>query len=196
MTTGRVQVSTGFLVLLGILFYLDEGLGLFWPGLLACAVHELGHVLVIGCLGGGIRCLKLTAVGAELALDEGRPLSYGGEALAAAAGPVANVLCAWLAWMMGAWTLAGLSLGQGLFNLLPVAPLDGGRLLHSVVSCFWDERGAERVSEVVSAVLVGILLGLGWVLLGTLANPTLALTSGWMLLGLLKRRGETWKKVK
>ena len=45
----RVEVSPGFLVVLGALFWLDEGVGLLPWGLLACFFHELGHVVARSC---------------------------------------------------------------------------------------------------------------------------------------------------
>ena len=93
----RLAISPGFLVLLGLLFYLDQGVDLLGAGLLACALHELGHWLAIRLLGGRIARLRLTAVGAELALDGTRPLSYGRECIAALAGPASSLLTAELA---------------------------------------------------------------------------------------------------
>ena len=119
----RVSVTTGFWVLLAILFYLDEGLDLLGWGLLACGCHELGHLIAVRALGGRISRLRLTVVGAELSLDPELPLSYGRECLAALAGPLANLFLAGLAMRGRLFLLAGLSLGQGLFNLLPIRTL-------------------------------------------------------------------------
>ncbi len=184
---GRIQTSTGFLVLLGFLFYLDEGMGLLFPGLLACTVHELGHILAIHMLGGRVKGLKLTVVGAELILDSQRLLSYGRELVVALSGPVGSFLCAYVAARTGAYLLAGLSLGQGIFNLLPIPPLDGGRVLYAGLSA-WGGRSAHQILSVVSAIVVGLLLGLGLILIQRYGNPTLAVTSLWLLAGVLGSR--------
>lgn len=183
----RLTVSPGFVVLLALLCYLDEGLGLLGWGLLACALHELGHVAAVRLLGGGVKGLRLTAVGAELALDGARPLSYGREALAALAGPGVSLLTAGLAAGGRRFLLAGLSLGQGLFNLLPILPLDGGRALGLLLSARLGEDGAERVLAAASAVLSGLLLGGGLILLRIFGNPTLLVTAGWLTAGQLRR---------
>lgn len=182
----RLTVSPGFLVLLGLLCYLDQGTDLLGPGLLACALHELGHWLAICLLGGKIAELRLTAVGAELALDGSRPLSYGRECAAALAGPAASLLTAELAARGKLYLLAGLSLGQGLFNLLPVLPLDGGRAL-GLLLCVGGEDRAQRTMRVLSAVLSGVLLGVGLVLLRVFGNPTLLVTAAWLTAGQMRR---------
>ena len=93
----RVEVSPGFLVVLGALFWLDEGVGLLPWGLLACFFHELGHVVAATVCGGHVRSLSLTVVGAELRMDYDVPLRYGQDSLVALAGPGANLLFGLLA---------------------------------------------------------------------------------------------------
>lgn len=183
----RFSVSPGFLVLLGLLYYLDEGLGLLGWGLMACMLHELGHGTAVFLLGGRIRRLRLTAVGAELSLDGTRPLSYGRECAAALAGPGASLLTSVLAARQRAFLLAGLSLGQGLFNLLPLLPLDGGRALCLLLSGRLGEDSAQRTLGVISAVLSGLLLGGGLILLRIFGNPTLLVTAAWLTAGQMKR---------
>lgn len=170
---------------MGLLFYLDQGVDLLGAGLLACALHELGHWLAIRLLGGRITRLRLTAVGAELALDGARPLSYGRECIAALAGPAASLLTAELAARGGLFLLAGLSLGQGLFNLLPILPLDGGRALGLLLSVGGEDR-ARKTMCVLSSVLSGALLGGGLVLLRVFGNPTLLVTAAWLTAGQMK----------
>ena len=125
----RVEVSPGFLVVLGALFWLDEGVGLLPWGLLACFFHELGHVVAATVCGGHVRSLSLTVVGAELRMDYDVPLRYGQDSLVALAGPGANLLFGLLALGLD-WELAAVvSLTIGAFNLLPIPPLDGSKVL-------------------------------------------------------------------
>ena len=70
-----IEVSPGFLLLLGALFWLDEGVGLLGWGLLACLIHELGHVAAALAFGGRADRLSLTVVGAELRIAYPAPLS-------------------------------------------------------------------------------------------------------------------------
>lgn len=185
---GRVRVSPGFLVLMGLLFYLDEGLGLLGWSLLACGLHELGHIAAIRLMGGRVERLELTAVGAELTLNGERPLSYGQELAAALSGPAASLLTAWLAARWGLFLLAGLSVGQGLFNLLPVLPLDGGRGLYALLAPWAGEEQTDRVLCVLSSVLTGVLLGGGLIVLERFGNLTLLITAGWLAAGQFRRQ--------
>ena len=71
------RVSAGFWLVLGVLFYLDEGVGLLPWGVLACLVHELGHLGAAKYFGGRLEQVSLTAVGAEMTMRYSRTLSYG-----------------------------------------------------------------------------------------------------------------------
>ena len=186
----RVEVSPGFLLLLGALFWLDEGVGLLPWGLTACAVHELGHIAAAAALGGRIEGLSLTVVGAELRIGYEVPLTYGRDSLVALAGPAANLLWGGLALALHWELAAALTLAVGAFNLLPIMPLDGGRVVYGLLAGRLDIDWAERLMTALSGCLVGLLIGVGAVAAVQFANVTLLLTALWLLAGVLRRGGE------
>lgn len=190
------KVSAGFWLVLGVLFYLDEGVGLLPWGLLACLVHELGHVAAAKWLGGRLDQVRLTAVGAEMAVVYPRAISYGEDTVVALAGPVANMLLSALAWAGKLHILAVLSVGVGGFNLIPIVPLDGARILHDYLTPLVGPERAQRWETAISAVLVGGLLGLGAILVGLYANLTLLLTSAWLFWGIVRRETLGWWREK
>ena len=186
----KVEVSPGFLFLLGALFWLDEGVGLLPWGLMACAVHELGHIAAAAELGGRIEGLSLTVVGAELRIGYEVPLTYGRDSLVALAGPAANLLWGGLALALHWELAAALTLAVGAFNLLPIMPLDGGRVVYGLLAGRLDIDWAERLMTALSGCLVGLLIGVGAVAAVQFANVTLLLTALWLLAGVLRRGGE------
>lgn len=183
----KVEVSPGFLLVLGGLFWLDEGVGLLPWGLAACAVHELGHIVTAAALGGRIESLSLTAVGAELRIEYEVPLTYGRDSLVALAGPAANLLLGGTALALHWQLAAALSLAIGGFNLLPILPLDGGRVVYGLLAGWLDADWAERFMTALSGCLVGLLIGVGAVAAVQFANVTLLLTALWLLTGVLRR---------
>ena len=180
----RVTCSTGFLLITAALIYLD-GQGLVLRGALACILHEAGHWVAVVLLGGGVRALRLTAVGAEMMLDPRHPLSYPRECIVALAGPAVNLLTAWLCLHCGWYLFAGMNLCFGFLNLLPISPLDGGRALSCLLSVRWP-RIADTVVYTFSAVFSGALLGLGWAAWRGWGNLTLLFTALWLLTGALR----------
>ena len=186
----RLEASPGFLLLLGVLYWLDEGVGLLPWGLLACAVHELGHVAAALTFGGRVERLSLTAVGAELSFSYQRPLTYGQDSLVALAGPAANLLFGGLFFVLDQHLPAILSLSIGAFNLLPIPPLDGGRVLHGLLSEKLDPDWADRFLTASAGCLVGLLAGAGFIAAAHYANVTLLLTALWLLTRVIRHGGQ------
>ncbi len=186
----RVEASPGFLLLLGALFWLDEGVGLLPWGLLACIVHELGHIGAALVCGGRVERLSLTMVGAELSFSYRTPLSYGRDSLVALAGPGANLLLGGLFFWQGRHLPAVLTLGLGVFNLLPILPLDGGRVVYGLLAERLDPDWADRLLTASAGCLVGLLAGAGAIAAIHYANVTLLLTALWLLAGVIRHSGQ------
>ena len=111
-----------------------------------------------------------------------------------AAGPVASFLAAWVAAELDLFVLAGMCLGQGIFNLLPILPLDGGRFLYLLLMNWKDGIWADPATDAISLVFVLLLLGAGLLLLWKFGNPTLGITACWLLAGKLKFKERKRKK--
>ncbi|MCX4470734.1 putative zinc metalloprotease Rip3 [Micromonospora sp. MW-13] len=169
----------------------------FFLGLLA---HEVAHAVVAKRNGievegitlwlfGGVSELRGEArdPGAELRIAGIGPLVsliigvfFGGVAALLALAGVHGLLLGALAW------LAGINVLLAIFNVLPAAPLDGGRLLRAAV---WKATGDRTRASVVAAragwILGVLLIGLGlWQFLrgAGVGGLWLALI-GWFLIG-------------
>ena len=150
MMKRRLDLTPGFPAFLAAVWYFDS-CGIFWPFLAAMTVHELAHAAVLLLLGGRIESVRLSFAQVELRTGL---LSDRTELWSTAAGPGINLLCGWLfrRWMPA---FAAVSLLLALFNLLPVWPLDGGRLLRTLLRMRWGAAGVD------ASQTLGLLFGLG-----------------------------------
>src|SRR5690348_14299537 len=135
------------------------GAVLFFMSLLA---HELSHALVARRNGVKVGGITLWLFGGVSQL-EGEPPSARAEAFIAGVGPLTSFVVAAVAFALALVTQANqlladlfswltfANLGLGLFNLVPAFPLDGGRLLSSIL---WWRSGSRR-RGVHNAVRVG-----------------------------------------
>lgn len=186
----RVEVTSGFLLLAAVLYYLDDQGFILWAGL-AAALHELGHLAAIYGLGGRVTRLRLSVTGAEMTLSAAQTLGPVALILAALSGPVTNLAFASLSAGLGAYfgenafLFAGLNLSLAAFNLLPMEQLDGGQALGQLVTLLWSPQAAERTMRVLSKLMAAALLLGGIVLLwATRANFTLLVTAMWLVASL------------
>lgn len=179
----RLDLTPGFPAFLAAVWYFDS-CGIFWPFLAAMTVHELAHAAVLLLLGGRIESVRLSFAQVELRTGL---LSDRSELWSTAAGPGINLLCGWLfrRWMPA---FAAVSLLLALFNLLPVWPLDGGRLLRTLLRMRWGAAGVD------ASQTLGLLFGLG-LLAGAVfaarrwdAGVWPAVTAGALLVRLLRSR--------
>ena len=88
---------------------------------------------------------------------------------------------------LGRTLAAAVSLAIGAFNLLPILPLDGGRVIYGLLAWRLDLDWAYRLTTALSGCLVGVLVGVGTVAAVHYANVTLLLTALWLLAGVLRR---------
>jgi Zn-dependent protease/CBS domain-containing protein len=134
------------------------GAALFYVCLLA---HELSHSLVARRFGVKVSGITLWLFGGVSQL-EGEPGSAGAEALIAGVGPLTSFVVAGIAFAIASVTsndlVGGLfsylffvNAALAIFNLVPAFPLDGGRLLSSIL--WW--RSGSRQRGVHNAVRVG-----------------------------------------
>ncbi|MFP1624603.1 site-2 protease family protein [Streptomyces sp. 5K101] len=123
------------------------------------------HNLTLWALGGVTEMDKPPAPGAAFLVAVSGPLTslvVGGAALGAGmgldAGPGWTLPAAVLVWLGWANVLLG------VFNLLPAAPLDGGRVVQAVM--WWrtgDRERAEQAAGRSGQVLGFLLIALGWI---------------------------------
>ncbi|NNC91067.1 MAG: site-2 protease family protein [Acidimicrobiia bacterium] len=158
--------------------------------------HELGHALMGKRHGLKVDSITLWLFGG-LAQLEGELPSARVEAKVAGIGPAISlfvgVVGVGAAFLLGTGTIVGALIGWlglvnlvlAVFNLLPGAPLDGGRLLHAFV---WGRTG-DRHRATRSASNAGRIIGFGLIgigllefLLGSVVGGLWTSTIGWVLI--------------
>ena len=183
-----LQLHWTFLVLLGYLAW--EGgraaglLGAVWLlgfviAAFACVVlHELGHACMAGRFGVRTDRILLMPIGGMAAFDR-IPRRPREELLIAVAGPAMNVALVLLGLVLGVrfaadWDpllfpltlaefgrhLVAVNVVMGLFNFLPIFPMDGGRVLRALLSMRLPYLQATRWAVGTGKVLALAAMGL------------------------------------
>ncbi len=182
----RLEIRPSFWVLLSLLLLAGDNSRMLALCFTACTAHELGHLAAACCLGLTVRKLTVGAMG--LILDIPRSCSYWGEFFLAAAGPAASILFALAVSRLegeGSALLAGISLIQGLFNLLPLQPLDGGEMLRIALDQLLSPDQSWKVTRLVGTA-VCVLTVLAGLVLGIAGNPALLIMGAFLTAGHLR----------
>ncbi|MCL2081351.1 MAG: M50 family metallopeptidase [Oscillospiraceae bacterium] len=172
----RLDITPGFVLLLAYLTFHDD---MFIMLVTAALLHELAHAAATLLQGGDLISCRLSASGAFIRAGG---LSYGREAAAVAAGPIASITAAVIGARLGFGMFAGVSLALGLVNLLPARELDGGRLVELLLSRRGGSpRGVMGVLTVLSALALAAPLAIGFY--NGIRNYTLAVFVLYLLFG-------------
>ncbi len=107
-------------------------------------VHEMGHVIAAKWLGMPVSApIFIPFIGASIIMKQS-PRDAWTEALMAYGGPLAGCIGSWICWAIALqlqerWIMAvaAVSFLINLFNMIPVPPLDGGRICAAVSPWFW-----------------------------------------------------------
>jgi len=160
--------------------------------LLSLLAHEIAHAIVARRNGVDVEGITLWMLGGVARL-QGEPSTPAAELRIAGAGPAVSLALAAGFALVGAllraigseglplgvcmW-LATINLVLAVFNLIPAAPLDGGRLLRAAL---WRLRG-DRVSAAITASRAGRRFGWLLVALGLVQFLMVGVGGLWLML--------------
>lgn len=144
----------------------------------ALLLHELSHAFIARRLGYKMNKIVLYPFGLSLS-GEDDEFSFNDEIKISLAGPIMNILlcicCLALWWIEPisyyyTSTFCVVNMVCGLFNLLPIFPLDGGRVSLAILSLLYTRKQSVKIIKWVTLSFCVLIFGLFIVSLFTKTN--------------------------
>lgn len=138
-------------------------------GMVSIFLHESAHALTSAAFGYPPREIELTPLGAVMRLDEEESVPPGWRLVVLMAGPVMTLLLCTMALFGVKAGWLSLDLGRVVFqcnvsllllNLLPALPLDGGRILALLLSCWLRPVCVRTILRALGTALGLLCIGL------------------------------------
>ena len=124
--------------------------------ILAASIHEGFHVLAIILCGGRMSNIRIGQRGASMEVEALTPRQ---EFFCALAGPAGSLSLVLLANVFPRLAVCGLI--HGIYNLLPLYPMDGGRALRCVLIMLFGEKTAEKACFCAAKILCCVVILVG-----------------------------------
>ncbi len=186
----KIKISFLFLAFCAVFSLCDKS-RVFTMALIASLLHEMAHIIMLYFVGECADSIILAPQGAKL-VRSGKMISYKSEILVLLAGCILNfTLFAILYSFSESLSLklfAVVNLSLGIFNMLPLGTLDGGRILKILLKNILSSQRAELVCKIVSIIVVLAFVVVGvWLITNGRKNVSLLYTSIYLIAMLIFR---------
>ena len=130
-------------------------------------IHELGHFLTASFLGLNVKEIKIFMFGGVTIIEENLTLDIKKEIITLLMGPLTQIgfmFCIFILFLNGfvnvkTWELFfNINVLLLSFNLLPILPLDGGKLLNNIMDIFLPYNLSHIISIIVGLIVVPCVL--------------------------------------
>jgi len=157
----KLKFNLSFLLLI-LICLLTKNVLVFINYALALILHELAHLFIASKLGYSLKFVKLNIFGLSVELNE--KIGNQDNFYINIAGPMFNLLlciiCVAFYWLipesfkvLNIFCMCNLVLA--IFNLIPVYPLDGGKIFSTLIE---NEKKYKITSLIIRLILIGVFL--------------------------------------
>ena len=199
-----------------IIFYFTKQIEIYAMIMLFALIHELGHLLAGILMGMKPEKIELMPFGVSISFkikveEYNKKIKKGNmleikKILVALAGPLTNFIIIIIASNINIDLFKALIIIYTnflimIFNLLPIYPLDGGRILKGILHIILGKRKSEKYTNIISNITVIVITAISSILILYVHNISIFLIDMylWYLVlkedKIYKNRQEIYKKI-
>lgn len=199
-----------------ILFYFTKQIEIYAMIMIFAIIHEMGHLIAGLAVGMKPEKLELMPFGVSISFkinvkDYNRNIKHGNtleikKIIVAAAGPITNfitllITCNLKIEIVKCIIIIYTNFLIMIFNLLPIYPLDGGRILKGILHIYFGKRNAEKYINNISKITIIIITAISSILILYIQNISIFLIDMYLWYLVIKedlkykKREEIYKKI-
>lgn len=128
----KIKVDLKIFVII-ILYILTKNIEIFALSFIFILLHELGHAITGIILGLRIKKININALGLSIEFENYGKERIKNKIIIDLAGPLVNLILCTVTIMLKNEKIAYINLALAIINLLPIYPLDGGRIIKNLL---------------------------------------------------------------
>ena len=160
----NIHITTYLIILISFLAGYFE---IVFLTILSIIIHELGHFLTASLLQLKVKEIRIFMFGGVTILDESLTIDIKKEIITLIMGPLTEIFFLLLIYTFykngyvstKTWELLlNINILLLSFNLLPILPLDGGKLLNNILDLFFSYNLSHKITITISILTIPIIL--------------------------------------
>lgn len=199
-----------------ILFYFTKQIEVYAMIMIFAVIHELGHLLVGLLMGMKPEKIEIMPFGVSISfkikvMEYNKKVKKGNlleikKIIVALAGPITNFIIILITYNLNINLLESILIIYTnflimIFNLIPIYPLDGGRIIRGILYIFLGKRNSEKNINIISKITVIIITTISSILILYTHNISIFLIDMYLWYLVIKEdlkhknREEIYKKI-
>lgn len=198
------------ILIFALVFFITNQIRIYILLMIFACIHELGHILVGLCLGFKPTLIEVRPIGYSVQFfnkieDYNKKIFKSNllelkKIFVYMAGPILNFLIVFVLMHINinselAINLVYINLILGIINLLPIYPLDGGRIIKSIICLFFGIKKSYIYIEKISNIFIIILLAVSSLAILYLKNIGLIFVLAYLIIIRLVESKKVMRKI-